>query len=339
MNFRQLRNISLLFTFCISNLVFVDTDLAQSPGESGNRSQQNKSPGSRSKSQRLEIIENIPYADTENPRQQLDLFLPHSRVNDAPLPIVAFIHGGGWRNGSRRSGLSFLGPLVRTGKYIGVSIGYRLTDEAIWPAQIHDCKAAIRWLRANAAKYTADPEKIVVAGSSAGGHLVAVLGTSGDVPDLEGELGIWGNKSSRVEGVVNFFGPSDFTSMGGWHNNPDSPESLLLGGPVQDNKKIARTASPITYVSKDDPPFLTIHGTKDSLVPFEQSVQLHDSLQNAGVISRLIAIEGGGHGRPQLSELDDRIRLFLENQFDGKNHEISTQSIPSRKLPRRKQIQ
>ena len=98
--------------------------------------------------------------------------------------------------------------------------------------------------------------------------------------------------------------------MGGWHNNPDSPESLLLGGPVPENKDIAKAASPITYVTKDDPPFLTIHGTNDALVPFEQSVELTDSLQKAGVLARLIPIKDGGHGRPQVSELDNRIMLF-----------------------------
>ena len=182
--------------------------------------------------------------------------------------------------------------------------------------------------------YGGDSNKIVVAGSSAGGHLVALLGTSGDVAELEGDLGDWGEKSSRVNGVINFFGPSNFTSMGGWHNNPDSPESILLGGPVQENMDTARSASPITYVTKDDPPFLTIHGTNDALVPFEQSVELTDSLQKAGVLARLIPIQDGGHGRPHVSELDERIRLFLENQFDGRHHEISTESIPSPKLSR-----
>ena len=315
-------------------MVFVDANLGQSADDSTNRDQPNARPISQRKTRPLEIIENIPYADTDNPRQQIDLFLPRKQIDDKPLPIVAFIHGGGWRNGSRRSGLSFIGPIVQTGKYIGASIGYRLTDEAIWPAQIHDCKAAIRWLRANAQQYGADSKKIIVAGSSAGGHLVAMLGTSGDVQELEGNLGNHVDKSSRVDGVVNFFGPSDLASMGGSHNNSDSPESLLLGGTVPENKKIAQAASPITYASKDDPPFLTIHGTIDSVVPFEQSVQLTKALQKAGAFAQLIPIEGGGHGRPRLRELDDRIQLFLENQVNGTNHEISTESIPSPKRSR-----
>ena len=282
-----------------------------------------------SDAQKIKIIKNISYADTDNPRQQLDLFLPNTRMSDDPLPVIAFIHGGGWRKGSRRSGLQFLAPLVSTGKYLGVSIGYRLTDEATWPAQIYDCKAAIRWLRANAKTYHADPAKIIAVGTSAGGHLVAMLGTSGDVVTLEGKIGTSLNSSSRVCGVIDFFGPTNLTNMGGFHNNPDSPESLLLGGPLLEQKEVAMAASPIHYCSKDDPPFLIIHGTDDKLVPFDQSSQLHKSLQDAGVSTRLIAIEGGGHGRLQSKELTSRIRLFIENQFSDSDHEISTQSIPS----------
>lgn len=332
MSFPQTRSILPLSIFCIFQIIFADANLGQTSDNFINRDRSNERPSSQRKP--LKIIENIPYADTDNPRQQIDLFLPRQRPDDKPLPIVAFIHGGGWRKGSRRSGLNFIGPIVQTGKYIGASIGYRLTDEAIWPAQIHDCKAAIRWLRANAEKHGGDSKKIVVAGSSAGGHLVAMLGTSGDVSELEGDLGDWCEKSSRVDGVINFFGPSNLTSMGGWHNNADSPESLLLGGPVPENKEIAKAASPITYATEDDPPFLTIHGTNDTLVPFEQSIELTDSLQKAGVLAQLIPIQNGGHGRPLVSELNNRIMLFLENQFAGKNYKISTDSIQSPKPSR-----
>ena len=144
-------------------MVFADANLGQSADGLTNRDQPNVRPSSQRKNRSLKIIENVPYADTDNPRQQIDLFLPRQQLDDKPLPIVAFIHGGGWRKGSRRSGLNFIGPIVQTGKYIGASIGYRLTDEAIWPAQIHDCKAAIRWLRAHAEKYGADSKKIIVA--------------------------------------------------------------------------------------------------------------------------------------------------------------------------------
>ena len=325
MRFPLLRYDLICFILFFSGIVLTSSKETQSADPSGEQNQQL----GHSDARQIKIIQNVSYADTDNPRQQVDLFLPNTRMSDNPLPVIAFVHGGGWRKGSRRSGLPFLAPLVSTGKYIGVSIGYRLTDEATWPAQIHDCKAAIRWLRANAKTYHADPTKIIAVGTSAGGHLVAMLGTSGDVSALEGQIGTFINSSSRVSGVIDFFGPANLTNMGGNHNNPDSPESLLLGGPLLEQKEVAMAASPIHYCSRDDPPFLIIHGTDDKLVPFEQSSQLHKSLQNAGVSTRLIAIEGGGHGRLQSKELDNRVRLFLENQFLDSDHEISTESIPN----------
>lgn len=220
----------------------------------------------------------LPYAATDNPRQRLDLYLPKTRMDDKPLPVVVFIHGGAWQAGDKRGGFGTVAPLVESGEYAGISVGYRLTGEAIWPAQIHDCKAAIRWLRANAKKYNLDPDKIGVTGTSAGGHLVAMLGTTGDVKELEGKLGEHLNESSRVTCVVDQFGPTDLLAMGGSHNNPNSPESKLVGGAVQETQKVAREASATTHVSKDDPPFLLIHGTSDNVVPFNQSELLHEAL-------------------------------------------------------------
>ncbi len=172
----------------------------------------------------------IPYAGTSNPRQRLDLYQPKTRNDNKALPVVVFIHGGGWQNGDKRGGYRMIGPLVESGDYVGVSVGYRLSGEAIWPAQIHDCKAAIRWLRANAKKYNLDPKKIGVTGTSAGGHLVAMLGTSGDVPDLEGKLGDHLKVSSRVQCVVEQrFGPTERLIMGARYHNANPPESNLGG--------------------------------------------------------------------------------------------------------------
>src|SRR6185437_7517091 len=165
---------------------------------------------------------------------------------------------------------------------------YRLSGEATWPAQIHDCKAAIRWLRANAAKYGLDPDRIGVTGASAGGHLAAMLGLGGGVAALEGDVGPHTGVSSRVKCVVDQFGPSDLLAMADHssridHNAPDSPESKLIGGALQENKEKARAASPITYISRDDPPFLILHGTEDPLVPFNQSERLAEALKTVGV--------------------------------------------------------
>ena len=126
----------------------------------------------------------IPYADTANPRHRLDLYLPKNRKSDK-LPVIVFFHGGGWMQGDKAYGAGVLMPFLRAGQYAGVSVGYRLSGEAQWPAQIYDCKAAIRWLRENAPKYGLDAGHIGVWGSSAGGHLALLLGVSGDVPELE----------------------------------------------------------------------------------------------------------------------------------------------------------
>ena len=264
----------------------------------------------------------LPYAGTDNPRQKFDLYLPKTRKDGKQLPVVVFIHGGAWQGGDKRGGFGTVAPLVESGEYAGVSVGYRLTGEAIWPAQIHDCKAAIRWLRANAKKYNLDPDKIGVTGPSAGGHLVEMLGTSGDVPELEGKLGEHLKESSRVTCVVDQFGPADLLAMGGSHNNPNSPESRLAGGAVQETQKVAREASATTHVSKDDPPFLLIHGTNDNVVPFNQSELLHDALKKAGVESTLVPVQGGGHGNFRTNEVAERLRQFFDKHLRGKDVEI-----------------
>jgi hypothetical protein len=168
----------------------------------------------------------VPYAGTDNPRQRLDLFLPETATGEKPIPLVAFIHGGAFRAGDKRCGWPMVARLVTSGAYAGASIGYRLSGEVTWPAQIHDCKAAIRWLRANAKRYNIDPDRIGVIGTSAGGHLVAMLGTSGNVAELEGTLGAHGDTSSRVSCVVDEFGPTDFLALYGGHSmSPDNPEA------------------------------------------------------------------------------------------------------------------
>jgi acetyl esterase/lipase len=279
--------------------------------------------------EQITIIADLPYANNDNPRQQLDLFLPKQPVLNGPLPVIVFVHGGGWRKGDRRSGFTMLAPLIASGRFAGASIGYRLTDEASWPAQIHDCKAAIRWLRGNAGKHGLNADRIAVIGTSAGGHLVAMLGTSGGVAELEGDLGAFVGLSSRVQCVVDFFGPSDLATMGGWHDQPDSPEALLLGGPIPENQDLAQSASPIYYVSDDDPPFLMIHGTADPLVPFGQSVELQKKLEGSGVTAFLIPIENGGHGRFRIPELDQRIGNFLDNQLHEGDKTIDLAPIPA----------
>ena len=226
----------------------------------------------------------VPYAATDNPRQRLDLYVPKAAKSEKPLPLVVFIHGGAFRAGDKRTGWPMIARLVTSGEYVGASVGYRLSGEITWPAQIHDCKAAIRWLRANAKKYNIDPDRIGVIGTSAGGHLVAMLGTSGSVAELEGTIGAHTDVSSRVTCVVDEFGPTDFLALYGGHNmSPDNPEAQLIGGPLGGKPEAARSASPITFVSADDPPILVIHGTKDPAVNFNQSERFAEALKKAGV--------------------------------------------------------
>ena len=184
----------------------------------------------------------IPYAGTDNPRQKLDLLLPKQRKTDRPLPVIAFVHGGAWLAGDKRSAHGRLARYVQGGEFAGISIGYRLSQEAIWPAQIHDCKAAIRWIRANAKTHGLDADRIAVWGASAGGHLVAVLGVSGGVEPLEGRLGPHTDRSSRVRCVVDYFGPTDFLKMSAFptrmdHDGADSPESRLVGGAIHTHSR------------------------------------------------------------------------------------------------------
>ena len=272
----------------------------------------------------------VPYAETDNPRQMIDLYLPKKK-SDEPVPILVFVHGGAWKSGSKRGGHNRLKSLL-DGKMAGASIAYRLTGEAVWPAQIHDCKAAIRWLRANAEELNIDPERIVVYGTSAGGHLVAMLGVTGDVNELEGKLGKHTDVSSRVAGVIDFFGPSDLLSMGQSpaidHDAADSPESMLVGGKLADHTDKARNASPTSFVSENDPAFLIVHGDQDRLVPFQQSELLHQKLVDAGVSCRMIRMQNGGHGwfgvQPELTK---RMKTFLGNVFEVSDEEISEKPI------------
>lgn len=271
---------------------------------------------------RIVATRDIPYADTDEAAQRLDLYLPKDRLDNQKQPVLVFIHGGAWRGGNKNAGAGRLAKHVASGRCAGVSVEYRLTDKATWPAQIHDCKAAIRWIRGNAEQYQIDPDRIVVWGTSAGGHLVSMLGTSSGVPELEGTLGKHVKLSSRVTAVIDFFGPADLLTMndGGSimdHYAANSPESILVGGPVKERVDAANSASPLHHVSADDAPFLIMHGTKDPLVPHRQSERLHAALRKQGVDSTFISVEGGGHGFAGKA-VDAAIERFLGLHFDGK---------------------
>jgi acetyl esterase/lipase len=200
-------------------------------------------------------------------------------------------------------------PLLHAG-FAVIAINHRSSREAIFPAQIHDVKAAIRFIRGNAEQYQIDPNFVGITGYSSGGHLSAFAGTTGNITghhlgkveiDLEGSIGKFTGQTSSIDAVVDWFGPTDFLIMDSCgstmsHNAPDSPESVLVGGPIQENSDKVKLANPITYVDSDDPSILIFHGDKDPLVPYCQSEKLYEAFQQNSVESQLVIIPEGKHG-------------------------------------------
>lgn len=265
---------------------------------------------------RHKVIRDLVYASVAGKELLLDLHLPPDPTG--PVPVILAVHGGAWRMGSKENPRAL--RMVARG-YAVAAITYRLSQEAIFPAQIHDCKAAARWLRAHAGDYGLDPDRIGAWGGSAGGHLVALLGTSMGVTKLEGELGN-PDQSSAVQAVYDSYGPSDFLRMNDVpgkmdHNAPDSPESQLIGVPIQERPDLVARANPITYIDGTEPPFLIIHGQEDYTVVINQSELLHAALQNAGISSTFYAVPGAGHGFRGASEAEKRkIDRLVDTFFD-----------------------
>lgn len=253
---------------------------------------------------------NVAYG-SDHARQVLDVWVPASPAG--PKPAVVWVHGGGWQSGdkSTATGASKAAELLSRG-FVVVSINYRYSTQAIFPAQIHDCKGAIRFIRSRAAQYQIDTSRIGVWGSSAGGHLVALLGTSGGVADAEGAVGGNLGFSSRVNAVADYFGPSDFFNVDGWHTacTPDSAEEKLLGvclselqtnvmnpnAPWPEKVALGKLAGPVSHVTSDDPPFYIAHGTADTTVYPEHSELLYSALTAVGVPATIRRVPGAGHG-------------------------------------------
>lgn len=242
----------------------------------------------------------LPYVEGGFERQRLDLFVPEGA--DGPLPLVIWVHGGGWNKGDKSGCPPLRAGYTRRG-YAVASVNYRLSGDAVFPAQIEDCKAAVRWLRAHAKKYNLDPGRFGIWGRSAGGHLVALLGTSGGVAEFE--RGANRDVSSRVQAVADFCGPTDFLQAdtqalpGGRRiDEPGSIEWQLIGGSPSDEKNLPRVrlANPVSHVTPDDPPFLIVHGDRDMAVPPGQSELLYDALRRAGVPVHHHTIRNMGHG-------------------------------------------
>ena len=243
----------------------------------------------------IEVEQDVVYAVID--RDSLMLDLAYSKDLSSPTPAIVHIHGGGWRGGQKSA--KWAAKFARWG-FVGVSISYRLSGTALFPAGVHDCKTAVRWLRAHAEQYSIDPERIGVVGTSAGGHLSALMGTSGGDPYLEGD-GPYADYSSRVQAVVDHFGPTDFMRMNDVkgrmdHFAPDSPESQWVGGPIKEHPDLVRKADPVAYIDPADPPTLIIHGENDGSVIISQSELLYDTLKRAGVETKFVRVKDADHG-------------------------------------------
>ena len=234
----------------------------------------------------------VAYGDHE--RQKYDVYVPKG---DGPFSLVVWVHGGGWSAGSKDG--AGPGLFLLDHGYAVASINYRYSTQAVFPAQIQDCKAAILHLKANAKKYGVDPKKVGAWGASAGGHLVALLGTANDVAEWEPN-GKASAPGSGVQAVIDFFGPTDLFALSGPADGAgDKADGLLgklVGGQLSKNKAKAEKANPIRYLDKGDAPFLIVHGDRDPLVPLSQSELLAAALDKAEVAHELIVVKGGGHG-------------------------------------------
>jgi acetyl esterase/lipase len=234
----------------------------------------------------------IEYANPDEQHLQLNLARP--KEAGGKLPTILCIHGGGFRAGKRERWDALCKQLAERG-FVAATVTYRLAPKYQFPAAIHDVKAAVRWLRANADKYQIDPERIGVVGDSAGGHLAQFLGVTSDVPQFEGAGGN-AHSSSRVTCVVNYYGPSDFTKSYGKSVDAAEVLPLWLGGDATHERRKHIWASPLYWVTPTAAPTLLIHGTEDKYVNYEQAVWIHDRLKAAEVEVELLTLQGAGHG-------------------------------------------
>lgn len=294
---------------------------------------------------KVKVISDLEFAAPNGKPLLLDLYLPIG--TEGPVPVIIWLHGGGWRIGDRKLGPDFRERFAECG-FAMASIEYRLSSEATFPAQIHDVKAAIRWLRSVANEYGLDSGNIGLWGSSAGGHLAALAGTTG-FGRLEGlELGNQ-DFSSEVKAVVDGYGPTDFLQMEEHsnlelkpsidpesirlhpvrsHTESDSPESQLLGAPIQTVPHLVREANPISYIDKNMPPFLILHGLSDAAVPAHQSELLYNALIEQENGATLCLIEGLGHGFFNKNDLDEQpLTVTLRQAEAGKPEQIMSGGV------------
>lgn len=274
----------------------------------------------------------VAYVPNGDEAQRLDLYLPE-KPTDSPLPLIVHIHGGGWKGGSKYP--CSLVSMVARG-YAVASIEYRFSQKAVFPAQIQDCQAAIRWLRANAKEYNIDPDYVGVVGGSAGGHLSALVGTAGG-KNVFPAIGGNEDQSDRVQCVCDIFGPTNFATVMQQaaddrnirnifqFNTPSDPYSSLIGVGLNEDREKTDAVSPVRYVSAESPPTLILHGTHDSLVPYAQSEEFAEALKAKGVDVWLQKLPGSGHGGPAFGKpaVVNLMQNFFDKHLKGSDVEIN----------------
>jgi acetyl esterase/lipase len=259
----------------------------------------------------IRVERDIVYGKGGDTDLQLDLAMP--KDGDGPLPAIICIHGGGWRGGNRSNLAKTIEVLAGRG-YVAATVSYRLVPKAVFPAQIEDCKAAVRWLRANAKKYKVDPDHIGAVGYSAGGHLVCLLGATTKEDGLEGKGGN-AEQSSQVQAVVSFFGPTDLCEKTWGKEVEERVLAPFVGAAFDDKPELYKKVSPVTYIGKGAPPFLFFHGSKDTLVAPRHSKEMCEKLKAAGGSAKVIILEGEGHGwagEKRRHTVDQTITFFDE---------------------------
>lgn len=266
----------------------------------------------------LDVQKDIVFGTGDGKELKLDLYQPKSHVENpkSVLPGLIVIYGGAWKSGSKDHMRIFCEQYARA-DYVVASVSYRLLPKYKFPSCVEDCKCGVRWMRENADKLRVDSDHIGAMGASAGGHLSMLLGYMDPSDGLEGKGG-HEKYSSKVQCVVNYFGPFDLTTRT-WKPKDEPLLINFLGGKIDDVMDVYKRASPANYVDKSDAPTITLHGTADPLVPYSQAVLVDKVLKERGVESELVPVEGAGHGWWNEMQMTQRKSIdFLNKHLKGK---------------------
>ena len=265
----------------------------------------------------------LNYASYDETNLLMHLLLPQNELTDKPIPIIIYVPGSAWFKQNLGGSIPLIIKFVEQSRYAVAIVGYRPSTVAKSPAQLMDIKSSIRYLRANADAYNIDPDRVAIWGTSSGGHIASLVGLTEGIERFETKDNV--EESSSVKAVINFFGPTDFLRMDDFpsaiaHNEASSPESSVIGGPIQDpkNKSKVDEYNPLSYILKDKeyPPFLIMHGDSDDLVPFNQSLILYQALRNANHSAEFYKLLGAGHGNRFFTQQTMQIVLdFLNLHF------------------------